>query len=106
MEHTVLKHQVEGKGDLVVVRQAADHTAAIKTVLEMLVDENRGVISDLKEINAAGHRIVHGGEKFSTSVVIDNKVMCVYLDDPNFFLLGKGSDLSFISEPLRLFFKK
>mgnify|MGYP000842401444 CR=1 FL=1 len=51
-----------------------DHKDAITMVIDHLVDENFGVIKDMKEISAVGHRIVHGGEFFSSSVVIDDKV--------------------------------
>ena len=44
-------------------------------LLEQLLDKEYGVISDLKEINAVGHRVVHGGEKFSGSVVITDEVI-------------------------------
>ena len=52
-----------------------DHNAAVKYVLEALLDEETGAIKDLSEIDAVGHRIVHGGEKFSASVVIDDEVI-------------------------------
>ncbi|MFI3226898.1 MAG: acetate kinase [Clostridia bacterium] len=51
------------------------HAEAIKAVIETLTDSIYGVISDIKEIDAVGHRVVHGGEYFSDSVVIDEKVM-------------------------------
>ena len=52
-----------------------DHTAAIKVVLEQLTDAETGVIKSMDEINAVGHRIVHGGEKFSSSVVLTDEVI-------------------------------
>jgi len=52
-----------------------DHSAAIKLVLNALVDENKGVIKSLDEIGAVGHRVVHGGEKFAKSVVITDEVI-------------------------------
>lgn len=52
-----------------------DHKAAIKLVLEALTDLSFGAIRDLKEIGAVGHRIVHGGEKFAASTLIDEKVL-------------------------------
>jgi acetate kinase len=52
-----------------------DHTDAIRLVLGALVDAKHGVIKDLSEIGAAGHRIVHGGEKYAQSVVINDVVM-------------------------------
>ena len=52
-----------------------DHTDAVKLVIEKLTDAEVGVISSLSEIDAVGHRVVHGGEKFASSVVIDDEVM-------------------------------
>lgn len=51
------------------------HSEAISTVLEKLLSKEYGVISDMSEIDAIGHRVVHGGEDFASSVVIDDKVM-------------------------------
>ena len=51
------------------------HSEAIQTVLNALVDEKNGVIGSMKEIDAVGHRVVHGGEKFAKSVVITDEVM-------------------------------
>ena len=50
------------------------HSEAIQTVLNALVDEKNGVIGSMKEIDAVGHRVVHGGEKFAKSVVITAEV--------------------------------
>lgn len=52
-----------------------DHTEAIRLVLEALTNEKTGVVKSLEEIGAVGHRVVHGGEKFAESVVIDDEVM-------------------------------
>ena len=51
------------------------HTQAVAAVIEKLTDEKLGVVKSLAEIDAVGHRIVHGGEKFASSVVIDAEVM-------------------------------
>ena len=51
------------------------HSEAIQAVLNALVDEKNGVIGSMKEIDAVGHRVVHGGEKFAKSVVITDEVM-------------------------------
>lgn len=51
-----------------------EHTVGIQLILNTLVDKEIGCISDLKEINAVGHRVVHGGEKFNQSVVITPEV--------------------------------
>lgn len=52
-----------------------NHEVAVQIVLDALVDKDFGVITDLKEIQAVGHRVVHGGEKFASSVVITDEVM-------------------------------
>ena len=52
-----------------------DHTEAIRLVLEALANEKTGVVKSLDEIGAVGHRVVHGGEKFAQSVIIDNEVL-------------------------------
>ena len=51
------------------------HSEAIQTVLNALVDPTNGVISSMDEIDAVGHRVVHGGEKFAKSVLITDEVM-------------------------------
>ncbi|MGN0425137.1 MAG: acetate kinase [Acetatifactor sp.] len=52
-----------------------DHTDAIRLVLEALTNEKTGVVKDLGEIGAVGHRVVHGGERFAQSVIIDEDVI-------------------------------
>ena len=51
------------------------HKEAIQMVLEALTNEKTGAIASLKEVNAIGHRVVHGGEKFASSVIIDEEVV-------------------------------
>ncbi len=51
------------------------HSEAIKAVLDALVDKDNGVIGSMAEIDAVGHRVVHGGEKFAKSVLITDEVM-------------------------------
>lgn len=52
-----------------------DHKEAIRLVLEALTNPETGVVKDLAEIGAVGHRVVHGGERFASSVIIDDEVM-------------------------------
>lgn len=52
-----------------------DHSVAIQVVLDALLDKEMGVLASLQEINAIGHRLVHGGEKFSSSVIITEEVI-------------------------------
>lgn len=75
MDGARLKQKVEGKEDFVVEKTMNNHQDAIETVIKALIDKNHGVISDMSEISAVGHRIVHGGEKYAESVLIDDEVM-------------------------------
>jgi len=59
----------------VIERIMKDHEEALKLVLDVLVDPEIGVIKDLSEIDAVGHRVVHGAERFASSVLIDEEVM-------------------------------
>lgn len=68
-------HQKAGQGKQKTKQPMADHTDAVKVVIEKLTDPEAGVITSLKEIGAVGHRIVHGGEKFKGSVIINEEVI-------------------------------
>ncbi len=70
-----LKHKKDGCDTVVIDRDMYNHKVAIKEVIKVLSDKKLGVISDMDEIMAVGHRVVHGGEKFKESVIIDNTVM-------------------------------
>ncbi len=71
------KPQLPGKASQVKAASVSmpTHSEAIQAVLNALVDEKNGVIGSMKEIDAVGHRVVHGGEKFAKSVVITDEVM-------------------------------
>ncbi len=62
-------------GKIKTQTQIEDHKKAISLVLDALTDAGTGVIKSLKEIGAVGHRIVHGGEKFTSSVIINDEVI-------------------------------
>lgn len=70
-----LNHTPDGGEKVVIEKDMPNHEVAIQMVLEALVDSEHGVIADLKEIDAVGHRLVHGGEKFTKSVIIDEEVI-------------------------------
>ena len=75
IEGSMLTQKVEGKDNLVRQQHMNDHSDAINMVIDALTGAEHNVISDMKEIDAVGHRVVHGGEVFSESVIIDEKVM-------------------------------
>ena len=70
-----IAHQPAGGEKVKEMADMPDHTAAVKLVIEKLTDEKVGVISSLSEIDAVGHRVVHGGENFSGSVLVDEEVI-------------------------------
>lgn len=70
-----IAHQPAGGDKVKQEADMPDHTAAVKLVIEKLTDEKVGVIRSLKEIDAVGHRMVHGGENFSGSVCINEEVL-------------------------------
>ncbi|MEG2018010.1 MAG: acetate kinase [Clostridium sp.] len=75
IEGSVLTQKVPGKDKYIIEQPMEDHKDAIKLVLGALVDGTHGVIASMDEISAVGHRVVHGGEKYAESVVINDEVM-------------------------------
>ena len=75
IDGSAISHTPAGGSKVAEEVPMADHTDAVRYVIEKLTDANVGVIKSLDEIDAVGHRIVHGGEKFASSVVIDDEVM-------------------------------
>ena len=75
IENSKLTYKPTGKEPFELVQDMKDHTDAIKLVLDALVDPVHGVIADMSEIDAVGHRVVHGGEKFAKSVVLTDDVI-------------------------------
>jgi acetate kinase len=75
IEGSTLTQKVEGRDKYIVKQPMDSHKDAIKLVLEALIDCVNGVIKDMSEISAVGHRVVHGGEKYSNSVLINDEVM-------------------------------
>ena len=79
LEGSLLTHQAKGEKFPLEIPMK-DHSDAINAVIAALVNENHGVIADMSEISAVGHRVVHGGEEFSGSVIITEAVKNAFLD--------------------------
>ena len=75
IEGSSVTHQKAGSPKKTEEADMSDHTDAVKIVIEKLTDPADGVIESLSEIGAVGHRIVHGGERFKGSVLIDDEVL-------------------------------
>ncbi|WP_281888033.1 acetate/propionate family kinase [Paenibacillus sp. YYML68] len=74
MDSAILTYEPEGKPEIREVSEILEHTTAIKRVLAMLVHPQHGVLESAAQIDAVGHRVVHGGESFSSSVLVDDEV--------------------------------
>ncbi|OPJ56925.1 acetate/propionate family kinase [Alkalithermobacter paradoxus] len=88
-----IKHETIGKEKVVIEQPMKNHKDAIEMVLAAIVNEEYGAIKDMSEISAVGHRVVHGGEKFSGSVLITDEVKKV---------LEECSDLAPLHNPPNL----
>lgn len=75
IEGSILTQKVTGKNKYIIEVPMKDHKDAIKHALNALVDKTNGVIKNMDEISAVGHRVVHGGEKYSESVLVNDEVM-------------------------------
>ncbi len=75
IEGSRIKHKTTGKEEVVIEKPMENHKIVLELVLKTLVDPVHGAIKSMDEISAVGHRVVHGGEKFATSVKIDDEVM-------------------------------
>ncbi len=75
MSSAVLTHSRHDDDQIKIVGEILDHTIAIEYVLGVMLSKNHGVIDDKDDIDAVGHRVVHGGETFSDSVLITDEVM-------------------------------
>ena len=75
MEVGCVKHDAPGKEKLVKEMPISDHTVGIQAVIDALLDKEYGVLSTLEDIEAVGHRVVHGAEEFVSSQLITDKVI-------------------------------
>jgi len=90
---SAITHQA-GEGDKVKTEiDMPDHTKAVAAVIDKLTDPQVGVVKSLDEIGAVGHRIVHGGENFASSVIINDEVIAA---------IEKCNDLAPLHNPANL----
>ena len=73
-QEAFLTHKVNGNAT-VIKKAVMNHTEALEVILEQFMNPEYKVIDSLKEIDAVGHRIVHGGEKFTKSTIITDEVL-------------------------------
>ncbi len=81
MSSAVLTHKRYDGDEIKIVGEILDHSIGIEYVLGVMLSKNHGVIDDKRDIEAVGHRVVHGGETFSDSVLITDEVMQALQDN-------------------------
>lgn len=75
LEGSRLIYQAADNEKEITEESMPEHKSAVELVIKALTNNKTGVIKDLSDVGAVGHRIVHGGEKFAKSVIIDNEVI-------------------------------
>ncbi|MBR1891205.1 MAG: acetate kinase [Clostridia bacterium] len=92
IEGSFLKHKANGK-EVTITRPMPDHKTAIELMLEALVNKEYGAISDMSEIDAVGHRVLHSGGDYDCSVLIDEEVKKVCLGNADLAPLHQRANI-------------
>jgi acetate kinase len=71
-------HKAKGKAEFTLQQDCPTHTDAVNLIIKLLTDKEHGVIPSMDVIGAVGHRVLHGGDKFTKSVIVDDKAMDVF----------------------------
>ena len=103
--NSILK-QSGWNGTMEIERAASDHNAAISMMTEALTDDHNGILESLDEVWGVGHRVVHGGEKYAESVVIDDDVIKAIDENIELAPLHNPANLTGIIEAMEMFPKR
>jgi acetate kinase len=102
MTGAVLSHKRYDGESIKIAGEILDHQIAIEYIIAILISPNHGVIKDIKEIEAVGHRVVHGGETFSGSVMINDEVVKVLQDNIELAPLHNPPNIKGIQAVMRI----
>ncbi|MDR2731232.1 MAG: acetate kinase [Treponema sp.] len=78
LDGSFISHKAKGKEEIIIDQNCPMHTDAIELIIKILTSKDLGVISDMSVIKAVGHRVVHGGMKFTRSVIVDDAAMAAF----------------------------
>ncbi|MDR1506743.1 MAG: acetate kinase [Treponema sp.] len=70
-----INHKVKGKEEITIDHDCPTHLEAVDLIIKTLTDKEKGCLSDIQVIKAVGHRVTHGGDKFTKSVIVDDAVL-------------------------------
>ena len=73
-----IKHKAKGREEVTIKQDCPTHTDAIEFIIKTITGKELGVISDMSSIKTVGHRVVHGGDKFTKSVIVDDEAMEIF----------------------------
>ncbi|AEF84361.1 acetate kinase [Treponema primitia ZAS-2] len=73
-----ISHKVKGREEITIQHDCPTHTDAVDFIIKTLTSKENGVISDMSVIKAVGHRVLHGGDKFTKSVIVDDAAMAAF----------------------------
>ena len=73
-----IEHHVRGREEFTLQQDCPTHTGAVELIIKLLTSKDQGVISDMSVIKAVGHRVLHGGMKFTKSVIVDDAAMAAF----------------------------
>jgi acetate kinase len=73
-----IDHRVKGRDEITIQQDCPTHTDAVELIIKLLTSKDHGVISDMSVIKAVGHRVLHGGMKFTKSVIVDDAAMAAF----------------------------
>ncbi len=76
--NSFISHKAMGRNEFVLEHDCPSHTVAVELIIETLTDPENGVISDMGVIAAVGHRVLHGGDKFTKSVIVTEEAMATF----------------------------
>ena len=74
-EQSFCMHEISGREPVKIKHNCPEHRQAVQLILDLLISPDHGVLNAIDEIGSVGHRVVHGGEKFTQSVIINNEVI-------------------------------
>lgn len=98
-----IRHELPGKEPYIHNQECPNHEEAIKLIANILTNIEHGVVKNLSDINAVGHRVVHGGEKFKNSVLITKEVLQAIIDVKDLAPLHNPPNISGIEAAQILF---
>jgi len=73
-----INHKTKGREEITLRQDCPTHTDAVELIIKILTSKDHGVISDMSVIKAVGHRVLHGGMKFTKSVIVDDAAMAAF----------------------------